>query len=304
MSPQLTSLGIVVGVDGSAPSIAAVEWAAREAEMRNLALKLVYVSPPIPAFSEPLPPATVPVEYSAAQEDFEHHLLEKACKIAVEASPGRGSHVSSEALFGPIIPTLVDLSSRAEMIVVGSSGQGAVARAVLGSVSSDLIRRAQCPVAVIHHDEALAISPQAPVVVGIDGSPASALATEIAFDEASRRGVDLVALHAWDDMGALEFGRPGRAPIEWANFDAREEEVLAERLSGWQERYPDVVVHKVVVSDRPKPRLLEQAEKAQLLVVGSHGRGGFTGMLLGSVSRGVVHAARIPVIVARTPQHH
>lgn len=103
-------------------------------------------------------------------------------------------------------------------------------------------------------------------------------------------------------MGPLEFGSFGRAPIEWANLKVEEQEVLSERLSGWRERYPDVVVHKMVVSDRPVPRLLEQAETAQVLVVGSRGRGGFTGMLLGSVSRAVVNSAEIPVIVARTPK--
>lgn len=98
------------------------------------------------------------------------------------------------------------------------------------------------------------------VVVGIDGSPTSELATDIAFDEASRRGVELVALHAWSDMGPLDFPSTNWAPIEWRNIEDQEKEVLAERLSGRQERYPDVVVHKVVVCDRPAPRLLEQAK--------------------------------------------
>ena len=88
------------------------------------------------------------------------------------------------------------------------------------------------------------------------------------------------------------------APIEWRNIRDHEEEVLSERLSGWQERYPDVAIDKIVVSDRPSPRLLEHGQAAQLVVVGSHGRGGFLGMLLGSVSQAVVHSARVPVIVA------
>jgi nucleotide-binding universal stress UspA family protein len=156
---------------------------------------------------------------------------------------------------------------------------------------------------VIHDEDSVSAgTPNVPVVVGIDGSPTSELATEIAFDEASRRGTELVALHAWSDMGALDFASMNWAPIEWRNIKEQEEEVLAERLGGWQERYPDVVVRKVVVCDRPGPRLLEQAQHAQLVVVGSHGRGGFPGMLLGSVSSAVVHSARIPVIVARTRQ--
>ena len=77
------------------------------------------------------------------------------------------------------------------------------------------------------------------------------------------------------------------------------EETLSERLSGFQERFPDVLIRRVVVPDRPAHQLLEQGASAQLLVVGSHGRGGFAGMLLGSVGTAVVHAAKMPVIVVR-----
>jgi nucleotide-binding universal stress UspA family protein len=135
---------------------------------------------------------------------------------------------------------------------------------------------------------------QAPVLVGIDGSPVSELATAIAFEEASRRRLDLIALHAWSDAGVFDF--PG---MDWSTMKASEDEVLAERLAGWQERYPEVNVHRHVVCDRPARQLIEHADAAQLVVVGSHGRGGFAGMLLGSVSTAVVQSARRPVIVAR-----
>ena len=135
---------------------------------------------------------------------------------------------------------------------------------------------------------------QAPVLVGIDGSPASELATAIAFDEASRRSVDLVALHAWSDVEAAEF--PG---VDWSTLESLADEILVQRLAGWHERYPDVSVRRVVVCDRPAQQLIEQAESAQLVVIGSHGRGGFEGTLLGSVSATVVQSARMPVIVAR-----
>ena len=305
MSPQQTHLRIVVGVDGSPSSTVAVEWAARDAAMRNVPLRLVHVVPPVVAPAGPWPQTRVSPEFSRWQEDQARQIIEEAHKIAVEAASPIGSpQVDSELLHSPTVPTLVGLSKEAAMIVVGCRGQGAVARALLGSVSSGLVHHAHCPVAVIHDEDPLTTrSPQAPVVVGIDGSPTSELATEIAFDEASRRGVGLVALHAWSDMGPLNFGKPGQAPIEWANFQVREEEILAEHLSGWQDRYPEVVVHNIVVCDRPAPRLLEQAETAQLLVVGSHGRGGFPGMLLGSVSSAVVNSAQIPVIIARMPHH-
>lgn len=221
------------------------------------------------------------------------------------ATVSRGGCVgpaTGEVLHGQIVPTLANISRQVAMVVLGYRGQGAVAGALLGSVSSSLVRHAHGPVAVIPEEPRPARPPHAPVVVGIDGSPTSGLAAEIAFDEASRRGVDLVALHAWSDMGPLDFPRLNWAPIEWRNLEDEQEKMLARRLSGWQDRYPDVVVHKVVVCDRPAPRLLELAQTAQLVVVGSHGRGGFPGMHLGSVSRAVVNSGQAPVIVARIPQ--
>jgi len=111
------------------------------------------------------------------------------------------------------------------------------------------------------------------VLVGIDGSSVSELATEIAFDEASWRGVDLVALHAWSDAEVS-----GVPSLEWSPRQGAAEEILAERLAGWRERYPDVSVRHMVVWDQPARRHVEESESAQLVVVGSHGRGGFAGI--------------------------
>jgi nucleotide-binding universal stress UspA family protein len=301
MSAPVKRLGIVVGVDDSPASNAAVCWAARDAAMRNIPLTVVNVLntavaawPPIP-YSDSLG-AWREDSLGAWREDEGRNIVVHAVKIAEEAvTTDRKLTVKGEILFSTPVPTLVGMSSDADMVVVGCSGRGAVARGLLGSVSSSVVRRASCPVAVIRDEDPLMPDPQhAPVLVGIDGSPASELATAIAFDEASRRGVGLMALHAWSDVTVFE-----SRGLDWSAVRSEAERILAERLAGWQERYPDVTVQRMVVCDRPARELVERSASAQLVVVGGNGRGGFSGMLLGSVSNAVVHSVRMPLIVAR-----
>ena len=204
--------------------------------------------------------------------------------------------VKSEIVFSTPARALVKMSDEAEMIVVGSSGKGMLARGVLGSVSSSVVRNANCPVALIRDEDPLIPDPQhAPVLVGTDGSPASELATEIAFDQASRRGVELIALHAFHDVPAFDL-----QGLDWSALVSTVESTFAESLAGWQERYPNVTVQRVVVCDQPARQLIERAESAQLVVVGSHGRGGIERLMLGSVANTILHSVRIPVIVARS----
>ena len=293
MSAPLSHSGILVGVDGSPAAKYAVDWAAREAAMRNVRLTIVHAVRPI---GIPQPPLASSVAFARWQVEQGQAFLDKAVEIARSTTRDGGpTQIESELLFAPVVPTLVDLSKEAQMVVVGSRGRGPFARSLLGSVSSSLIRHAHCPVAVIHDEDPLMPHPaEAPVLVGIDGSPVSELATAIAFQEASLRGVELIAMHVWSDVDVNDF-----PAIDWPAMKPAAEEILAERLAGWQERYPDVTVRRVVECDHPTYHLVKQSESAQLVVVGSHGRGGFAGMLLWSVSAALAHSARMPVIVAR-----
>lgn len=283
--------GVVVGVDGSAHTKAAISWAARDAALHGLPLTLVHVIQPPMVLSWP---ENTAAEYGPWQSQGKE-VIESATAIAEQAVAELGEvEIVSETFTEAMRPTLIELTKTAKLMVVASRGLGAFGRMLLGSVSSALVHHAYCPVAVIHDDADMADRLDAPVVVGVDGSTASETATALAFDEAARRKVELVAAHAWSDTIAIE--TPG---ITYQTMQGLGEEVLAERLAGWQERYPDVNVRRVVACDRPAHQLLELSEEAQLVVVGSHGRGGFAGMLLGSVSTKVVNEAHIPVIVAR-----
>jgi nucleotide-binding universal stress UspA family protein len=292
MSVTGKHLGIVVAADGSPASDAAICWAARDAAMRSIPLTIVHaVVTPMATW----PPVPYPDSLLVGLEDEGRKIVAHAVKIADESMPvDAKAAVTTKLIYSTPALALVKMSDEAELIVVGSSGHGMLARGLLGSVSSSVVHHANCPVAVIRDEDPLMPDPRhAPVLVGIDGSPASELATAIAFDEASRRGVDLLALHAWSDVAVMDI-----SGLDWSGVEAEAERSLAESLAGWQERYPDVKVHRLIVRDRPARQLVEQSEKAQLVVVGSHGRGGLSAML-GSVSNSVLHSVRMPLIVAR-----
>ena len=292
MTKHTKKYGILVAVDGSPESDAAVRWATEEAVLHDAPITLAHVVVPVVVT---WPVRYLQAEFNRSQEDNARQVLEQAEKL-VRASRDESAlpDVRTEVLHDYDVPALVSASKNARMVVVGNRGLGVVGRAVLGSVSGGLVHHARCPVAIVHADQAQAPDPASPVLLGIDGSPASEAATALAFDEASRRQVDLVALHAWSDVGLFPI-----AGMDWHEYEDVGHEVLGERLAGWQEQYPDVHVHRRIVCDRPARWLIEESQQAQLVVVGSHGRGGFAGMLLGSVGSAVAQGAKAPVIVVR-----
>lgn len=289
---------ILVGVDGSAAALGAVRWAACDAALRNVPLTLVHVvDAGLPEWFE----VAAPTGSRQRQGQRARGFIESAIEVAEESTGECGPVKIDIKLFhSATVSTLVDISRGVRMVVVGYRGRGGrLARGFLGSVSSALVYHAHCPVAVIHDDKAMIGNvARAPVLVGIDGSPASEAATAIAFEEAFRRRVGLMALHAWMDPW-ISGSKRSFQDSKWDAALSEEEETLAERLAGWHERYPDVGIRRRIEIGDPARWLLEASERAQLMVVGSHGCSRSRGMLLGSVGAAVVNSAKIPVIAAR-----
>ncbi|SPM42436.1 universal stress protein [Mycobacterium numidiamassiliense] len=294
MSDTTKEHGMLVCVDGSVASDAAVAWAAREAVMRHVPITLIHVVAPV-VVGWPVGQLYAEPDMPEWQKASAEHVVDRARKtLNTNLGESDPPEIRSAIVYSTVVPALIDASKDAWMLVAGSHGLGALGRLLLGSVTTALIHHAHCPVAVIHSDNGAVPDPNAPVLLGIDGSPASEAATALAFDEASRRGVELEALHAWSDVGVFPM-----LGMDWRDSEAKGDEILAERLAGWHEQYPDVRVKRVLCCDQPSRWLLKESEHAQLVVVGSHGRGGFAGMLLGSVSSAMAHAAKVPVIVTR-----
>ncbi|TQF67132.1 universal stress protein [Rhodococcus spelaei] len=280
---------IVVGVDGSDSSKAAVAWAADSAAARGTTLRLVS------AALAPLPFAGMAAVGQDFYDDLEaesRRLLDEARTIALERAPDLVVEASLHA--GQPVPVLLDWSERAALVVLGSRGRGEFTGAVLGSVADALATHGSCPVVVIRG--AVTEPGNGPVVVGVDGSANSGPAIGAAFTEASLRGSTLVAAFAASDHAVDRFLNVVHEP-DTALDSVRE--ALAAALAGWEEKFPDVAVERVVAKDRPVQLLLDQAGTAQLVVVGSRGRGGFRGMLLGSTSRALLHGVECPLMIVR-----
>ncbi|MEU7817820.1 universal stress protein [Pseudonocardia sp. NPDC049154] len=294
-TPERTAGGpVVVGVDESDSARDAVRWAAAEAAHRGAPLRLVAAFAPIPAGHVGNP--GLGTSYRRVMTEGARAVLTSAAELAAQVAPGVATE--AELRTGFPVPVLLDESERAVLTVVGSRGLGGFTGLLVGSVAVALAARGGSPVTVVRGDagDGDAAEGDRPVVVGVDGSPTSESALALAYEEAALRSAPLVAVHTWlDDM--LE---PALAPvIDWAALEAEESALLAQRLAGWSEKYPDVEVRRLVVRDRPARALVAESAGAALVVVGSRGRGGAAGLLLGSVSHALLQHAHCPVLVAR-----
>lgn len=289
---------VVVAVDGSAASDNAVRWAANTAMKRNIPLRLAAAySMPQFLYAEGMVP---PQEIFDELQRETLQTVDRAREIALEVAPDL--HIGHAVAEGSPIDMLLEMSKESTMVVMGSRGLSGISGMVLGSVSGAVVSHASCPVVVVREDNAVTeANKYGPVVVGVDGSDVSRRATEVAFEEAVARGAELHAVHTWVDT-QIQGPGAGYAVSEdhWKAVQAEKDELLSSYLDELSEQYPDVVVKKIITRDRPVRALAGAAQGAQLLVTGSHGRGGFKGMLLGSTSRALLQEAPCPMMVVRT----
>ncbi|MFJ7103740.1 universal stress protein [Streptomyces albogriseolus] len=276
---------IVVGVDPDPSKRLALAWAADEADRRRLPLRLVHAQGvPTGGYRSG--------ETRLSWEEWNqalHELGDQVLKEAVAFVRSRHPEVEVSTLLAEGEPAWVlhQEARGAALVVVGSWHLSRRREMSSSSVILPLTAHAPCPVAVVPEPEHVTQQP-AYFVVGVDGSPHAAAAVDVAFEEAALRGAHLRALYVWHPplLGVLDEDAAVR--------ECRR--VLSETVAGRTATYPDVELHHEVVRGHPVQVLAEASEHALGLVVGTRGRGGFTGMLLGSVSQGVLHHAGCPVI--------
>jgi Universal stress protein UspA and related nucleotide-binding proteins len=278
---------ILVGVDGSRAGLEAAGWAAREAALRHVPLRVVHA---VPGWVLETGETGRYAGVARWMREGAETVLAGGVDRARREAPGL--EVDCALLPGDPRPALIEAAARAGLLVVGNHGLGGFRGLLLGSVAQGVAAHAPCDVVVVRE----APAPRGEVVVGVDGSPAAEQVLRFAFAEASLRGASLRAIHAWrpfDLGGGYALGSDDPAG------EQSERRMLGEALAGWGERHPDVKVVEEVVKGHPVEVLRHASEGADLLVVGSRGHGALAGMVLGSVSQGVLHHARCPVAVVR-----
>lgn len=281
----------VVGVDGSEASRIALRWAADEAARRNHPMAI------ITAYEWWWPGARMAVggEYAEAIRQQAESVVEESVDQARQLAPGLD--VRGHAVHGQPGRVLVEASAGAGLVVVGSRGRGGFASMILGSVSHQVATHATAPVVVVRGR----LDAAGPILVGVDGSPSAdhALGTALELARAYRSG--LVAVRTYTPTSSLPWAAGAPAYAEDPDErDRVEHELLAESVTPWRDKYPEVTVETVVHQGHPAETLAGLSHRASLVVVGTRGHGGFSGLRLGSVGVGLLHHADCPVLVDRT----
>jgi nucleotide-binding universal stress UspA family protein len=282
----MSARGIIVGYDRSTEAKFAAAWALDEAGRTGATVEFVYAyewSTWLPAAS--MVPATSVWPDSETDRAIKENL-EEAVTTARRTHPD--VHTKTSIVHNSAALTLIGRSADAELVVVGSRGHSGVT-ALLGSVSAAVSAHAQCPVIVVRGEPA----PAAPVVVGVDDSPSSHTALAFAVDEAVARGVPLRVIRAWTPVTGLWED----TPMATRTVTADERQPFDELMAGWQQKYPQLRISAEAVVEHPASALTGASSTAQLLVVGTRGRGAVRGMLLGSVSQHVLRNAVCTVAV-------
>lgn len=283
---------VVLGYDGTPRSDAALDWAARYAMTHGRPLLITYA-------------AGVPTAYdsfSGIQENREdlrvlgEQLLVAAVDRVHDLAPGLT--VETLVALGGAHHVLLEAAEGAHLLVVGSHGRGSIASMLLGSVSVDMSAHAPCPVVVVRPEKDRArFGPYLHhIVVGVDGTDASRGALDVAFALASSERKPLAVVHAWGAAGVYKDLMSYEARLDVAE---EHELSVAESIAGYAERYPDVHVTQHQEEEDPARSLVMASEDADLIVLGSRGRGDAASVVFGSVSRFVVEHASCPVMVVR-----
>lgn len=284
---------VIVGFRRADHAEEALAWAAREAERRGTSLVVLHAAdwPGMAGASETgLPPLEPGAQLEWGALEAAHEVTAAGVRLAGAAHPRL--QVVDRTTPAGAIAALVEASSAAGLVVVGSRRRGAVASAVLGSVSMSVAAASQCPVAVVPRGTgSVVVDARHPVVVGTDGSPGSDAALVCAADLATGWDVGLTVVGCTGDVAADAAGAAGEA-----------EQAVDHAVTVLAGTHRDLPVTGRVLEGRPEERLVVQSGSAGLLVIGSRGRGAVESLVLGSVANEVVPAARCPVVVVRAPR--
>jgi nucleotide-binding universal stress UspA family protein len=284
---------IVIGYDGSPGSQDALRWAAAEATRQMAPLRIIEAFELV-IVSRPSPGHVVPLD---ALRTARQKGLEAVAESIRLQHPGL--QVETNLVGGGAVAAVLEEAERARLVVLGSRGLGGWSGLMVGSVASQVSTHAQCPVVVMPHDPRPHAHEEPTVVVGVDGSKASAKAIEFAFDQAEAMHAHVVAVHAWTSPFLTYADGASMLQFDEEKIQDEARLLVAESVAGAAADHPDVRWTTELVSGSAAQALARRSASADLMVVGSRGRGGFTGLLLGSVGQSVLHHTQCPIAIVR-----